>query len=270
MGQEANPLAGVPLTRIVEISDRLFPFEEAEPWDNCGIQIGDPKRLVTAMAFGLDPTPYTVAFAAEHSCELLVTHHPVLLEPLRSITPDDLAGKTLLQAAKAGVDILSLHTNLDAAEGGLNDHLAEVLGLNQVTVPHPARCARLGSLPAPVPVTGLGQVIARNLALQSVRIISADDRLVQKVFCASGSGMGYLRDAVACGAEVIVTGDVRYHAAREAMEMGIAVIDAGHFGLEKEAVGLLASRFRDEFSRLGLDLVCIPCESETDPYILPS
>jgi GTP cyclohydrolase I len=255
------------LARIAEIADGLFPLSLAEAWDNCGVQIGDPDREVTSVAFSLDPTPMTVRFARENSCQLLVTHHPVILEPLLRILPDSLPGRTLLKAASAGVDILSLHTNLDAAPDGLNDRLAAVLGLQNVIIPLPARCARMGLLPTPVSVTTLARRLANDLSLTGVRIVAEAERMVRSVFSASGSGMGYLADAVRLGAEVMVTGDVKYHSAREAAEMGMAVIDAGHFGLEKLAVQLMTDSFRTEFERKGLEVSCVACDLEQDPFV---
>jgi GTP cyclohydrolase I len=254
------------LSQIVEIADRLFPFVSAETWDNCGIQIGDPHRTIRSVAFSLDATPQTVTFAADRSCDLLVTHHPVLLEPLRRIVPDNLSGRTLLCAARRGVDILSLHTNLDAADGGLNDELAALIGLEDVTTPLPARCARLGSLGATMTLQGLAGKILADLGIESVRVISETDPQVRRVFCATGSGMGYLKEALDHQADVLVTGDVRYHAAREAAELGMPVIDAGHWGLEKIAIPLLTRRFQGEFRVMGLDVACIGCNLEGEPF----
>ena len=264
--QEKDRLTGALLTRIVDISDRLFPFEGSEPWDNCGIQIGDPNRHITSVAVSLDPTLQTIRFASDHHCELLVTHHPVLLHPMRNITADNFAGRILMKAAKSDVNIIALHTNLDAAEGGLNEHLAARLGLERVIVPLPARCARLGELPGPLSVSALARKVAQDLSIPRLRIISDTDREIRKVFCASGSGMGYLQEALRYRADAIVTGDVRYHAAREAMEMGIAVIDAGHYGLEKEAVPILVDSLSGAFARDGLEIACIACDLERDPF----
>jgi len=255
------------LARIAEIADELFPLNLAEAWDNCGIQIGDPDHLIGSVAFSLDPTPQTVKFAHENSCQLLVTHHPVLLEPVLKILPDSLSGKTLLAAASMGVDIMSLHTNLDAAPGGLNDSLAAALGLKDVVTPLPARCARMGLLLTPTRVTVLAERLAADLGIRGVRIVAETDRAVQRVFCASGSGMGYLRDALEQGAELILTGDVKYHTAREAVEMGLAVIDAGHYGLERFAIQIMSDSFKAEFEREGLEIGCVACDTEQDPFL---
>jgi putative NIF3 family GTP cyclohydrolase 1 type 2 len=188
------------------------------------------------------------------------------MEPVRSISSDRFVSKTILDAVRRGVDVLSLHTNLDAAPGGLNDELAIRLGLQDVTVPYPARCARIGRLSAPVLVSDLGRRVAREFGIPLVRMAARDDREVSRVFCASGSGMGYLGEALSQGADVIVTGDVRYHAAREALDMGIPVIDAGHYGLEKLAVGLMARAFRSELERRGIRVECIECDIEKEPF----
>jgi len=255
-----------PLSRIVDIADRLFPFEEAETWDNCGLQIGDPQRLIRSVAFSLDPTPETVRFAADRSCDLLITHHPLLLEPVRSILADRFIGRTIMDAVRMRVDILSLHTNLDAAAGGLNDELASLLGLEDVIVPEPARCARLGSLPVPAKVSDVGGKVARDLRIAEVRIVSREDTEVRRIFIAAGSGMGYFEEAMSHAADLMLTGDVRYHAAREALEMGMPIIDAGHFGLERIAVGLLGASFRAEFDKLGIEVDCIECDLEMEPF----
>lgn len=255
------------LSQIVEIADRLFPFDTAENWDNSGIQIGDPSRQIRSIAFSLDPTPETVTFASEHSCQLLITHHPVLLEPIRNLVPDSLAKKTLLCAARLEVDVLSLHTNLDAAEQGLNDELARFLGLQDVRMPPAASCARQGRLPLPMRVKELAKKICTDLDVARVAIVADAERMVETVFCVTGSGMSYLKDAVKSGADVMITGDVRYHAAREAAAAGIPVIDAGHYGLEKIAIPLLTRSFQKEFDSLGLEVSCVCCELEEEPFV---
>jgi len=259
-------LDAVPLSRVVEIADSLFPFDTAESWDNCGIQVGDPHRPVRATAFSLDATPRTIDSAARHACDLLITHHPLIFEPLRCITADQFVGRTILHAIRLGVDILSLHTNLDAAPGGLNDDLVARLGLEQVTVPLPARCARIGELPSAMTVSAFARKAAEDLGLEQVRIISDQDRHVRRIFCACGSGMSYLREALSYAADLILTGDVRYHAAREALEMGIPVVDGSHYGLERHAPGLLEGSFRAAFQSLGLDIACVRCDVEYEPF----
>jgi GTP cyclohydrolase I len=260
-------LGGPCLAEIVEIADRLYPFGLSENWDNCGLQIGDRSQTVESVAFSLNATAQTVAFAQEHNCQLLITHHPLILEPIKTIDPATLVGRAVFAAAKSDVGVLALHTNLDAAEGGLNDRVAELLGLRDVEIPVPAMCARLGRLPAPMTLDDTAELVMRRFELPDVRVVTCNRaQVVEFVFCASGSGMGYLKDAIRCGADLMITGDVRYHGAIDALEYGVSVIDAGHFGLEKTAISLLVEAFSTAFQAQGLDVECVPCFIEDDPF----
>ncbi|MGB9616038.1 MAG: Nif3-like dinuclear metal center hexameric protein, partial [Desulfomonilaceae bacterium] len=128
-------MGSLQLARLVEIADTLYPFDLAEPWDNVGIQIGDPDRIVERIAFSLDPSPCALEFAARNHCRLLVTHHPILLSPINRLVAHEYPARVLMLAAKKEVDVVSLHTNLDAAVGGLNDHLAAMMKLEDVQTP---------------------------------------------------------------------------------------------------------------------------------------
>jgi GTP cyclohydrolase I len=255
------------LAEIVEIADRLYPFELSENWDNSGIQIGDRSQVVRSVAFSLNVTPQTIAFARRNHCELLITHHPLILEPINTIDPATLVGRAIFDAAKFDIGILALHTNLDAAEGGLNDRVAGLLGIEDMKIPKPAMCARFGRLPSPMTVSEASELVISRFDLPDVRLVTTDrDHVVSSVFCATGSGMGYLPDAIRCGADLMITGDVRYHAAIEALDHDISVIDAGHFGLEKVAIPLLVEAFSKAFKDCGLDVTCAPCFIENDPF----
>lgn len=253
------------VSEVMQIGNRLFPLDTAESWDNCGIQIGDPAGTVDVVTFSLDPTPFSVDFAVKHSSRLLITHHPLLLEPVKNITTESPTGRTLLAAARSGVNIISFHTNLDAAPDGLNDYLAGKLGLQDVITPEPARCARMGNLAREMSISEFARFVSAALNINSLRIISDDDKIIRKIFCVSGSGMGYFKEALRHDADLMLTGDVRYHAALEALESGMPVIDAGHFGLEQPAAEIMMSAFELEFKRLDLSVKCVYCP-QSDPF----
>lgn len=254
------------LSKVLELADRLFPFSLAEPWDNIGLQIGDPYMPVSSVAFGLDATPRTVDFAVSRKCNLLVTHHPITIEAVRTVTTSHMAGRTMLKAASSGLAIVSLHTNFDAAPGGLNDFLADALQLQRPLETISAPCARMGRLAHPLTLEEFASSAMVYLDLPCTRVVGDKDRVVRAVFCVAGSGMSYLNEAIRYKADVIITGDVRYHAARECNEFGLAIVDAGHYGLEKAAPAILADRFSSEFASLGLDLECHLCNMEKDPF----
>lgn len=259
-------MAGLLLSQLVKIANTLYPFELAEPWDNVGIQIGDPDRLVERIAFSLDPSVDTLDFASQNLCSLLVTHHPVLLHPITNLVTTQYQARIFVLAARLGIDILSLHTNFDAAPGGLNDHLARLLELRDVRVPDHAGCARLGLLPDPVKLEDFAERLSGIFHMNAVRLIGSANKPVERVFCVSGSGMSYLPQAVSCGAHVMVTGDVRYHAALEALSTEMPVIDCGHFHLEKMAPRVMAAAFSEKLGELQVGVDCIPYNGEKDPF----
>jgi dinuclear metal center YbgI/SA1388 family protein len=254
------------LSQLLKLADSMFPFSYSEPWDNSGVQIGDLSRPITSIVLSLNASIQAVRFAAENKSELLISHHPLLMKPINKILLSDIRGNIILCAARLGVDILSMHTNLDAAEGGLNDFLVELLGLYEAEIPEKAPCARLARLREGETISIFSQRICQKLGLNSVRSVGPPDRIVNSVFLVSGSGMGYLQQAIASKADVIVTGDVRYHGALDSEEYGIAVIDAGHFGLEKFAVDLMSDKFEEEFLKLEWKVRLTPFKGEKDPF----
>ncbi|MCX5872356.1 MAG: Nif3-like dinuclear metal center hexameric protein [Deltaproteobacteria bacterium] len=254
------------LSHIQQVADRMFPFSCAEPWDNSGVQVGDLSRAISSIAFSLNASVDAVRFASVNNCDLLISHHPVFLNPIKKILASDTYGKVILMAAAASVDIMSLHTNLDAAAGGLNDFLTEMLGLEDAEVPNNAPSARLARLPKSHTVFDLAQTLCRKLNLDSVRIIGPLDKVVSSVFIVSGSGMGYLDQAILAKADVMVTGDVRYHSALDSQESDISVIDAGHFGLEKCVVELMRDKFEEQFLKLGWEIKLCPFRGERNPF----
>ncbi|MDQ1240394.1 MAG: hypothetical protein QG577_2580 [Thermodesulfobacteriota bacterium] len=260
-------MAGLLLSQLVKIADKLYPFELAEPWDNVGIQIGDPGRTIERIAFSLDPSVGTLDFASQNLCTLLITHHPVLLEPITNLVTTQYQARILVHAARLGIDILSLHTNFDAAPGGLNDHLARLMELREVRVPDNAGCARVGLLPFPVSLENFAERLSEIFQVNTIRLIRSRNKPVERVFCVSGSGMSYLPQAVSSGADVMVTGDVRYHAAIEALSAGIPIIDCGHFHLEKMSPQVMATAFCEALSELEGEVECIQCEEEKDPFL---
>jgi dinuclear metal center YbgI/SA1388 family protein len=246
------------LSDIVQTADRLFPFELAERWDNCGVQVGDPGARIQSVAFSLDAGSDAVEYAFENSCQLLITHHPLIFAPLKSITPLNSTGKVLLSAVEKKLSVLSLHTNLDAAPNGLNDYLSALIGLTEITVPENAPSSRMGILPQAEPIDELASHLAKKLDLDHISLVTRDNRIVRKAFVVSGSGMSYLPVAVTTDADVMITGDVRYHSALEALEMNLPVIDAGHYGLEKICVPLMLNAFKQAFIERHWNVKCNP------------
>jgi dinuclear metal center YbgI/SA1388 family protein len=361
---------------IVGITNKIAPLGFAESWDNVGLQLGDPAAQVSRLMVALDPGPPAVEAAIEARCNLLVTHHPFIFTPLKKITCADETGRLTLRAAKNDLAILSLHTNLDIASGGVNDLLAGRLGLQEVQAlkitgaeefvklvvfvpkghegqllaalaPHqvnlgnyrdcsfqadgvgrftplegaqpfvgqvgspeaqdesrlevllpkqrlaPAVAALKSAHPYEEPAfdiypvlnqgaaRGLGRIGALTQAISSaafalqvkdalaangVRLVGDPEKQVKKIALCGGSGASLLHDAARKGADLLVTGDVKYHEAREAEALGISIIDAGHFATEQLMVQGLADSLRRAFAARKYEAEVLECQGEREPF----
>jgi dinuclear metal center YbgI/SA1388 family protein len=236
---------------VVERLDKWYPPGWAEPWDNPGLQVGDRQAPVTQVLAALDPTAEVLTEASGRGCELVVTHHPLVFEPL----PDmDLArpdARAVASAIRAGVAVVACHTNADVARPGVSDALAAALDL-EVTGP-----LAVGPSPdgfglgrvagcSPTDVAEIAQRCSAALG-GPARIVGDPVRAVRTVALCGGSGSTLIDDAVRLGADVFVTADVKHHAALDALAKGLAVIDAGHFQTEWPWVPHVAGRLSAAF-----------------------
>lgn len=361
---------------IVGIINKFAPFASAEEWDNVGLQVGDPAAPAGRIMVSLDPGRDALESAVANGCRLLLTHHPFIFTSLKRISLAEPTGELIALAIKNDLAVISLHTNLDLAPGGVNDLLAELLGVTScaplkvtareellklaVFVPQGSEepvlealfrfggsignyrdCSfrtpgtgtftpldgarphigvvgrreataenrievllRKDDLAAAVnalikahpyeepafdlyPVlnrgnaTGLGRIgvlqeettlaefaaaVKERLSLRGARFVGAPGRTVRKVALCGGSGASLLRDAWRQGADLLVTGDVKYHEAREAESLGVALLDAGHFATEIPMVRGVAELLRKELEKNRFNAEVLEFEGEREPF----
>jgi len=363
------------LAEVAGALEELAPRGLAEPWDRPGLQVGDPRSRVRAVVVALDPSPGALAEALRRSAQLLVTHHPLLLDPLPRLDLSTPLPRLVADFLRAEVGVYAAHTNLDRAEGGVNDALAERLGLRGVrslgpgeplcklvvTVPvgyeEPVRRAlagagagrigryegctfgsrgegvfvpregarpflgavgqeervaetrleavvrrslagraaaevrsahpyeepaldlyaleglsaegglgRWGTLSAPRRLGEWAGEVAAQLGATGARLVGDPQRLVERVAVCGGSGSSLWPQAWSAGAQVLVTGDVKYHTALEARQAGLALLDVGHGPSERLAVDVLAGRLTAWAAREGEALQVYPLW-EPDPFV---
>lgn len=362
---------------IVGIIDKIAPVALAESWDNPGLQVGDPAAEVTRIMVALDPTADVINSAIASSCQLLVTHHPLIFKPLKSISTATPQGNLIQTAIKGGLSVVSMHTNYDTATGGLNDLLARKIGLVAcaplqisttrelvklvVFVPvghlesvrnalfpylqsqgnyrdcsftasgegtflplegaepfigtvgkqqkvseerlellversnllravkallasHPYEepaydlyplinegeklgLGRVGRLPEAVALADYAGQIREVLSAPGLRYVGDPAARISKVALCCGSGASLLREAARAGADVLVTGDIKYHDARDAQDLGVSLIDAGHFSTEIIMVDEMVERLGHAIDETGCrECQVLPCRMESDPF----
>ena len=213
------------IAKVLSILDVIAPFETAEKWDNVGLMVGDPSQEITAIVVSLDPSFEAITWAEKHAADCIITHHPLFFEPIRCLNLQENTAKKVSMLLSSGISLVSMHTNLDLAEGGVADVLAQKLSLNNI---QKNGVLRTGTVPGDKTLP----LWSRGLPFPNSRLVDAG-RTVRRVCTCPGSGMDYWRDAYALGCDTFVTGDVKYHAALDAKEAGMNVIDLGHHGTEE-------------------------------------
>ena len=225
---------------------RYAPLELAESWDNPGLLV-DCGGAVRRVLVTLDITPEVVAEAAAKQCTVIVAHHPVIFDPLKKLGPQDVP----FQLVRAGISAICMHTNLDAAAGGVNEVLAGIFDM-QDPEPFAEGCGRVGSI-EPITVPQLARKAQQELAARcnapdvgpAVQVKFADTgKPVQRLAVISGAGGSLFEEALAVGADCLLTGEANHHHACDAKRLGLSLIAAGHYATEFPVTAAVAEKLR--------------------------
>lgn len=254
------------MATVKDVEAFLFskaPKELAMDWDNVGLLVGFPDREVKTVLVALDITEEVAREAAEVGAELIVAHHPVMncaWEKVQSVRSDMVQGRILIQLLTNGISGICMHTNLDAVEGGVNDALAQKLGLAEVEQLHqdgvdesgrPYGIGRVGEVERCKNARDFAAFVKIALNAQGLRLEDAG-KPVRRVAVGGGACGGMLADAAAKGCDTFVTADVKYDVFLTARALGINLIDAGHFSTEDVVCPVLAKWLGQGFPGVGI------------------
>lgn len=234
---------------VYDFINSVAPFVTQEDWDNAGLLIGNPKKEVKTCLVTLDVTNEILAFAMEKKVDLIVSHHPVIFSPLKSL----LAHSLPYQLVQADIAVISAHTNYDLAADGINDALANALDLQDV-VSGAEGAIRIGTLPTEMIASDFAKMIKEKLNVNALRY-SDTDWLIRKVAVCGGAGSDYL-DAAATSADAFVTGDASYHTLLSASQNGFCLVSAGHYETEIIGTNALEEKLRCIFSEVSFIKTC--------------
>ena len=238
---------------VREIEQSLFDFapkELAMDWDNVGLLVGDPDREVSRVLVALDITEDVAAEALEKHCQLIVAHHPVMnckWLPVQTLREDTPQGRMLRRMARADIAAICMHTNLDAAEGGVNDALAGKLGLNDTKALTEEKIGRIGMLKCEKPLVEFIQDVIKYLGCNGLRYTDCG-KPVHRVAVGGGACGDYISQAVAVGCDTFVTSDLSYHEFLDTKALNL--IDAGHFPTENVICPVILERLQAAFPQL--------------------
>lgn len=253
------------MATVEEISrylDSRVPYATKMDFDNVGFLAGTADREVKRVLCALDITDQVIAEGAKLGAELIVSHHPLIFHALKQVRSDDLAGRKILALARNGMSAICMHTNLDLAAGGVNDALIAALGVADARpMEGEAAMARYGTLPSPVSLAEFLSSTKKALGANGLRYVDSGRR-ISVVGCCGGSGGDYMEAALAAGCDVFVTADVRHDRFLAAGELGISLIDGGHFSTENVVVPRLRALLLEGFPELEVSLTQVQTQPE--------
>ncbi len=223
--------------------DSIAPFETQESWDNSGFLVGDGEREVTKVLTALDVTEPVLKEAEKLGANLIISHHPVIFGALKEFHPKSIA----FLAAEKGIGIISAHTCLDIADGGVNDCLAAVLKLSNVRkVENSENLLRIGELENPMTCEEFVAYVGEKLAVGGIKYTPTEKEIKSVAVC-GGSG-GYLYPAaMAAGADAYVTANIKHNIFIDIRRDNFCVLDAGHFCTENTVIAPLAEKLKANF-----------------------
>lgn len=235
------------VNHVFEALNTLAPFHTQMGFDNAGILIGSACQKVTKVGVALDVTLDVLNQAIEQGVDCVVSHHPIIFSGLKAIPTESV----VYRAIQHSIAVISAHTNLDAAQGGVNDCLAQQLGLCDIEPiglpdePTPAM-GRVGMLSGPMTADDFAKLVGEQLNTRA-KYVSAS-RMIQKIVVCGGAGADFLEPAMLAKADALVTAEVKHHQFLMAAEADFMLVDAGHFETEQVVLRPLCDYLNRELS----------------------
>lgn len=235
---------------IAIILEKAVPVELQEEWDNSGLLIGFEEKPVTKILTCLELDKRVLEEAKAAGAEMIITHHPLIFTGIKSLTGSDYKTSMIMDIIADGISVYSCHTPFDKVKGGNNDIIMKRMGLSQIKnlagddVPSPVKMAerhdeadigRIGEFKKPMLYKQVIELAAErlNMSISELHAAGALDTEITKVGVCTGAGADLVHMAAVCGCQLFITGDVKYHEAQDALQKGICILDAGHYGTEK-------------------------------------
>lgn len=256
--------------KLMHSLEDLWPVTFAENWDNVGLLLGRKEKQVHTVLLCVDVTEAVIEEAIAESVDMIISHHPVIFSGMKRITNDTVLGAKLLELVQNDICVYAMHTNFDVM--GMADAAAERMGLVdtdvlQVTYEDDIATegiGRIGKLKSALSLEELAQFTKEAFEVSSVKVFGKPERVCVDIAICPGSGKSLVEEVVRAGVDVYITGDIDHHTGLDLMEQGIAVIDAGHYGVEK----LFVPYMHDYFKKMLPELSVIEAAVEEPFWIL--
>ncbi len=253
-------LSALTVGHLADALEEWAPPALAESYDNVGLLVGNPRDLLTGVLVSLDMTEEVVEEAAAMGCNLLVAHHPIWFTARKKLVSDDHVSRAIMKAIRLGVNLYAIHTNLDNVRHGVNQRMAEALGLQELRILSPRRedpgvgSGMIGRLPAPMSQEAFLARVKAAFDCGGIRYAEpARNQAIEQVAICGGAGSLLTKAALQAGAEAFVTADITYHKFFE-NEARILLLDIGHYESEQFTTQLIAGFLSEKFSTFAVHL----------------
>ncbi len=253
---------------VFDFLNGLYPVSMKMDFDNVGHLAGDSRDVVKKIIVSLDVTGEVISEAEKEGANLIISHHPLFFS-LKSVTDLDPVGRNVCRLIRSGISAICMHTNLDAAEGGVNDALAKAAGIKEPELlcvegtdekGKPYCIGRMGELEKEMPMAEYLVMIKKALGTAGLRYYDSG-RPVKRVGVVGGSGMSQIQYALDSGCDTFLTADIKYNGFLDAREFGYNVIDADHFCTENLIVPVLAEKLRERFEDIEVSVSQVHCQT---------
>lgn len=246
---------------VIERLEQEYPSSCAEDWDNVGLLVGRMGAPVEKIYLALDLTQEHLEEALDWGADLILTHHPMIFRGMKRVNDQDFIGKKVLALAENHAACYAMHTNFDVlAMADINERL---LGLCDTRVlletgtdeqGNSQGIGRIGTLPSEMDLESCARYVKERFELPSVRVFGDLKQTVRRAAVSGGSGKSMVAGALSGGAQVLITGDIDHHTGLDAVDQGLCVIDAGHYGTEYFFISYMKDKLAQMFS--GLQICC--------------
>lgn len=245
---------------IINRLEELSPVKFAEDWDNVGLLVGRREKDVENIYIALDATDDVIDRAVTLGADMIITHHPLIFTPIKSVIADDPLGRRIIRLIKHDISLYSMHTNFDVM--GMADAAADELKLkkcNVLSVTYEDDISkegfgRVGKLPSVMTLEECADYVKEQFKLEHVVVYGDTDNMVETAAILPGSGKSMASDVIKAGADVYITGDIGHHDGIDLVACGVSVIDAGHFGVEKLFIPYMKEYLTRQFPEMTVNM----------------
>ncbi len=256
---------------ILNVLENNYPLKYSEKWDKSGLQVGDTTVNTSKIILALDPLEEVVNYAIKNKINLIITHHPLALKAIFPIDTQTYLGRVIKKAILNNITIYSAHTNFDSVEPTVSDALLDKLDFKYESksfiknnTENNVGFGRIIKLNKKMAYSDILNAVKEKSLAKYLRFVGDIDKVIEVIAIMGGSGASFIEDVYQKGADLYITGDIKYHDARLAEQLGLSVIDLGHFNSERHSLIILKKLLEFNFKEIFIDIF----NKEDNPFIL--